>query len=77
MSHYGNQYAVIAHDQGCVDFVDSFGTRAEAQAYIKRLTAEIEAHPSQWDCVAPWFEIEKGYQPCWPSYEFPDMSGHG
>lgn len=77
MTHAGNQYAVLAHDQGCVDFVNSFGTRAEAQAYIERLTAEIESHPSHYDCAAPWFEIEKGYQPCWPTYVFEDHSEMG
>ena len=77
MAHMGNQYAVLAHDQGCVDFVDSFGTRAEAAAYIKRLTAELESHPSWYGITVPWFEIEKGYQPCWPTYEFEDHSDMG
>jgi hypothetical protein len=68
-------FHVYAHDQGAVDFVDSYATRAEAQAAIRRNLEEIKAHPSHWDCACPWFQITT-----WPrhreTYEFPDMSGH-
>ena len=50
-------YHVYAHDCGCVDFVDSFDTKAEALAYANRLHDECEQHPSQYNLVAPWFEI--------------------
>ena len=69
-------FHVYAHDQGTVDFVDSYSTRAEAQAAIKRNLAEIEAHPSHWDCVCPWFQITTE-PPHRDTYSFPDMTGHG
>ena len=68
-------FHVYAHDQGAVDFVDSYSTRAEAQAAIKRVTAEIKAHPSHWDCACPWFQITTE-PPHRETYSFPDMSDH-
>ena len=71
MAHF-----IYAHDQGTVDFVDSYATRAEAQAAVRRISAEIEAHPTHWDCACPWFEIttEPPYR---ETYTFPDLTGHG
>ena len=67
-------FHVYAHDQGCVDFVNSYDTRAEAKAAINRIEAEIEDHPSWWDLACPWFEITT-QPPYRDTYEFPDMSG--
>ena len=68
-------FHVYAHDQGAVDFVDSYATRAEAQAAIRRTVEEIKAHPSHWDCACHWFQIttEPPYR---EPYTFPDISGH-
>lgn len=68
-------FHVYAHDQGAVDFVDSYATRAEAKAAIRRTVEEIESHPSHWACACPWFEIttEPPYR---ETYTFPDMSNH-
>ena len=68
-------FHVYAHDQGAVDFVDSYVTRAEARASIQRMQQEISAHPSQWNCACPWFEISTE-PPYREAYTFPDMSGH-
>jgi hypothetical protein len=68
-------FHVYAHDQGTVDFVDSYATRAEARASIQRIQQEISAHPSHWDCACPWFEISTE-PPYRETYTFPDMSGH-
>jgi hypothetical protein len=68
-------FHVFAHDQGAVDFVDSYDTKAQAQAAIRRTVEEIKAHPSHWDCVCPWFEITTE-PPHRETYMFPDMSDH-
>ena len=69
-------FHIYAHDQGCVDFVDSHTTRAGAEAHIKRLLAECDRHPSWFDYASPWFQIttEPPYR---ETYVFPDMSDHG
>jgi len=69
-------FHVYAHDQGTVDFVYSYDTRAEARAAIQRMQEDIEAHPSCWDLVCPWFEITT-QPPYRETYTFPDMSGMG
>jgi hypothetical protein len=70
------RYHVYAHDQGTVDFVYSYDTKTEARAAIQRMREEIEAHPSWWDLVCPWFEITT-QPPYRETYTFPDMSGMG
>ena len=67
-------FHVYAHDQNTVDFVYSYDTRAEARAAVERMREDIEAHPSQWDLVSPWFEITT-QPPYRETYTFPDMSG--
>ena len=69
-------FHVYAHDQGAVDFINTYATRAEARAWIKRTEREIEEHPSHWSLACPWFEISTE-PPHRDTYEFPDMSGHG
>ena len=70
-------FHVYAHDCGCVDFVDSFDTKAEALAYANRLHDECEQHPSQYNLVAPWFEITTQLLHEPDTYTFPDMSEQG
>jgi hypothetical protein len=70
-------FHVYAHDCGCVDFVDSFNTKAEALAYANRLHDECEQHPSQHNLVAPWFEITAQLLHEPDTYTFPDMSEQG
>ena len=69
-------FHIYAHDQGCVDFIDSHDTKAGALAHVSRLKAELNDHPSWFDCACVWFEIsaEPPYQ---ETYTFPDMTGHG
>lgn len=69
-------FHIYAHDQGCVDFIDSHETKASALAHVSRLKAELNDHPSWFDCACVWFEIsaEPPYQ---ETYTFPDMTGHG
>ncbi len=69
-------FYLYAHDQGTVDFVDSFRTKAEARAAADRIQREIEAHPSWYDAACPWFEIS-AEAPYRPTYEFPDLSHCG
>ena len=70
-------FHVYAHDCGCVDFVDSFDTKAEALAYANRLHDECEQHPTQYNLVAPWFEISSELLHARDTYTFPDMSEQG
>lgn len=69
-------FHVYVHDQGEVEFVYSFDTRAQARAAIRRYTEETEDHPSHYSYACPWFSIstEPPYQ---ETYAFPDMSGIG
>lgn len=70
-------FHVYAHDCGCLDFVNSFDTRAEAQAYANQLHADVEANPTQWDLVHPWFEITDQVLHARETYTFPNMSEMG
>lgn len=69
-------FHVYAHDQGVVDFVDSFNTRAEARARIASIEREYADHPSWYAMACPWFEISTE-PPYRETYEFPDMSHYG
>jgi len=69
-------FHVYAHDQGVVDFVDSFSTRAEARARIVSIEREYADHPSWYAMACPWFEISTD-PPVRETYQFPDMSGMG
>lgn len=69
-------FHVYAHDQGTVDFINSYDTRSEARAAIERMREEIEAHPSWWNLACPWFEISAS-APHRETYQFPDTSGMG
>lgn len=69
-------FHVYAHDQGCIDFVDSFSTRAEARARIASIEREYADHPSWYAMACPWFEISTE-PPYRETYVFPDMSGMG
>lgn len=69
-------FHLYAHDQGTVEFVDSYSTRAQAKAAADRIRREIEAHPSWYAAACPWFEISTE-APHRPTYEFPDLSHYG
>ena len=69
-------FYLYAHDQGVVDFVDSFSTRAEARARIASIKREYADHPSWYAMACPWFEISTE-PPYRETYVFPDMSGMG
>ena len=69
-------FHIYAHDQGCIDYVYSCETRRSAQAYVSRLLAEFQEHPTWHALACPWFEISPE-PPYRETYEFPDMSGHG
>jgi lauroyl/myristoyl acyltransferase len=69
-------FNIYAHDQGAVDFVDSYDTRAEARAHIARIESDWRDHPSQYGWACPWFEISPD-PPYREPYSFPDLSGHG
>ena len=68
-------FHIYAHDQGCIDYVDSHETRRSAQAHVSRLLAEIKQHPSWFDAAAVWFEVSTE-PPYRETYQFPDMSDH-
>lgn len=69
-------FHIYAHDQGCVDYIDSHTTKAGAAAHVSRLQAEFDRHPSWFSYACPWFQIttEAPYR---ETYTFPDMSDHG
>ena len=69
-------FHVYAHDQGCIDFVNSFRTRAEARACVAAIERDFAAHPSWYAMACPWFEISNDPPPR-EAYQFPDMSGMG
>jgi hypothetical protein len=69
-------FYLYAHDQGTVDFVNSYDSKAEARAAAKRIEQELEAHPSHYAMACPWFEIS-AEPPYRETYEFPDMSHYG
>lgn len=69
-------FHVYAHDQGCIDFANSFSTRAEARAWIAAIERDWNDHPSHYAMACPWFEISNE-PPHRETYQFPDMSGMG
>ena len=70
-------FHVYVHDCGCIDYVDSFSTRAQALAYANQLDADCKANPTHWDLVAPWFEISNKILQARETYDFTSMSGVG
>lgn len=69
-------YHIYAHDQGCVDYVDSHSTKRAALAHISNMQDEMRQHPSWFDLVAPWFEISN-QPPQRETYDFTSMAGVG
>ena len=70
-------FHVYVHDCGCIDFVDSFSTKAQALAYANQLDADCKANPTHWDLVAPWFEISSQLLHTEEAYDFTSMAGVG
>tara|TARA_A100001201_G_scaffold58711_1_gene56402 strand:- start:305 stop:523 length:219 start_codon:yes stop_codon:yes gene_type:complete len=70
-------FHVYAHDCGCIDYVESFSTKAQALAYARHLDADCKAHPTHYDLVAPWFEITSELLHARETYTFPNMSEQG
>jgi hypothetical protein len=50
-------YHVYVHDQGAVDFLNTYNTKAKASAAVHRIRRDASDHPTQWDLVCPSFEI--------------------
>jgi hypothetical protein len=69
-------FHIYAHDQGCVEYVETWPTRSAAIAHVSQIKADMAAHPNWYEDACTWFEISK-QPPYRDTYQFPDMSEMG
>jgi hypothetical protein len=69
-------FHIYAHDQGCIEYVNTYPTRSEALAHVHHIKADMAANPGWYDDACTWFEVSKT-PPYRDTYQFPDMTGMG